>query len=803
MIDRLEIFFRRLRRRISRSEWLIHLLGLSRSEGTADEPGLLMIQIDGLSRVQFERALAGGRLPFLRKLLKRQHYRLHTHYSGIPSSTPAVQGELFFGARTAVPAFSFLDRRRGRIFRMFDQEAAEEIEQRLAEQGEGLLAGGSAYSNIYTGGAAEAHFCGPTLGWGGMWRRGSPLALPLVFLLHINVAFRTLVLLVVELFLALVDCARGLIHGHDLWKEIKFIPARVGVCIFARELATIGAMTDAARGLPVIHLNLLGYDEQSHRRGPSSAFAHWSLKGIDGAVKRLWRAAHRSALRRYDVWVYSDHGQEDVVPFAKATGRRLVDAVMRIFDESVEVGRQHGDEGWGIQRQRIRQLGHRLPRRLQPETLPMPAAAEARHPIVTAMGPIGHVYWPVPLDEEQLAEVGRRLAREAAIPLVLAAVDGRVRAWTAEGDWSLPHDAPRLLGGDHPALEAATVDLMAVCRHESAGTFVVSGWRPDGAPISFPSENGAHGGPGRNETQGFALLPVDAPADAEGKPFLRPTDLRAAALATLGRLDALPRRRTSAVADSASNRGTIRIMTYNVHSCVGMDGRLSPRRIARVIARHDPDIVCLQELDVGRTRTGGHDQAHVIAQALEMNHHFHAALHVAEERYGDAVLSRLPMRLVRAEGLPAPPNGRSTEPRGALWVEIEIGGLRLNIVNTHLGIYPGERRRQARTLLGERWLGDPACRGATVLCGDFNALPRSVVHRMLRTRLHDAQLRLVDHRPRKTWFGRYPLGRIDHVFVSEELEVIRIRVASGDLVRAASDHLPLIVDLTPTPRRDP
>ena len=70
---------------------------------------------------------------------------------------------------------------------------------------------------------------------------------------------------------------------------------------------------DISRGLPIIHINFLGYDEQSHRRGPHSRFAHWTLKGIDDAIARLWRAANHAAWRHYEVWVYSDHGQAPVL----------------------------------------------------------------------------------------------------------------------------------------------------------------------------------------------------------------------------------------------------------------------------------------------------------------------------------------------------------------------------------------------------------------------------------------------------------------------------------------------------------
>src|SRR6185295_86437 len=155
--------------------------------------------------------------------------------------------------------------------------------------------------------------------------------------------------------------------------------------------------------------------------------------------------------------------------------------------------------------------------------------------------------------------------------------------------------------------------------------------------------------------------------DEAGRGYLRPLDLREAALQVLGRVAAKPRRRSTA-------RKTIRIMTYNVHSCRGMDGRLSTDRIAKVIGYYDPDIVALQELDVGRSRTGDIDQAKVIARTLDMAHHFHPAFRLAEEQYGDAVLSHYPMKLVKAGGLPRLARAPYLEPRGALWVSIAANG---------------------------------------------------------------------------------------------------------------------------------
>ncbi|HEX2800862.1 MAG TPA: endonuclease/exonuclease/phosphatase family protein, partial [Phenylobacterium sp.] len=106
-----------------------------------------------------------------------------------------------------------------------------------------------------------------------------------------------------------------------------------------------------------------------------------------------------------------------------------------------------------------------------------------------------------------------------------------------------------------------------------------------------------------------------------------------------------------------------RIVTYNVHRCVGTDRRLDVGRVADVLATLSPDIVALQELDVGRRRTGGVDQAHEIAGRLDMVCHFHAALTVEEEQYGDAILTAFPERLIQVGPLPGYDRIRGLEPR--------------------------------------------------------------------------------------------------------------------------------------------
>jgi endonuclease/exonuclease/phosphatase family metal-dependent hydrolase len=236
-----------------------------------------------------------------------------------------------------------------------------------------------------------------------------------------------------------------------------------------------------------------------------------------------------------------------------------------------------------------------------------------------------------------------------------------------------------------------------------------------------------------------------------------------------------------------------RIMTYNVHRCVGMDGKLDVARTAKVIAACRPDVVALQELDVGRMRTGLVDQAHAIAELVGMRFHFHPAFRVEEESYGDAILSAAPMRLVKAGPLPGSRAVRGLEPRGALWVKIALDGGEIDVVNTHLGLVPHEQRAQADALVGAQWMAHPDCADPAILLGDFNATPRHGAYRRLAARLRDAQH--VAHRRRAPTFpSRFPMLRIDHVFISRSVAVTGVHTPRGGLTKAASDHLPLVVD---------
>ena len=237
-----------------------------------------------------------------------------------------------------------------------------------------------------------------------------------------------------------------------------------------------------------------------------------------------------------------------------------------------------------------------------------------------------------------------------------------------------------------------------------------------------------------------------------------------------------------------------RIMTYNVHLCIGTDRRLDVGRVADVIAAQTPDIIALQELDVGRARTGGLDQAHELARRLGMKFHFNAAMAFEDEAYGDAILTHLPERLVKSGPLPGYHRLKGLEPRGALWVAVQVGGHEIQVITTHLGLVPQEQRLQAAALAGVNWLGDPDRLNPTIFLGDLNAHRRSSVCRTLLRGLKDARQLADGFSAIPTFPSTLPIVGIDHVFVSDDVKVRSLWTPMDRPSRQASDHLPLVLD---------
>lgn len=784
MLASIESIVHWLRRRFfSRSEWAARHFGLRTYDDSGEEPGLLLIQIDGLARSQLEAAIEAGRMPFLESLLRRESYGLRTFYSGLPSTTPAVQAELYYGVRTGVPAFSFVDRSRGEAGTMFDSDWAREFESHFAAHAEGLLRDGSSWSNIYSGGAdpAESHFCIASSGLGAWWSAGRIGPQLLYLVLQIPALARIAVLGLLELAIGATGTVGAILQRQWVALEFGMLLSRMCVGIGVREIIRVGGKVDIARGLPIVHVNFLGYDELAHRRGPDSRFAHWSLRGIDRAIRDLYRAAHGSRRRDYHVWIFSDHGQESTHPFADEFPGGLQAVVAACLGAEADGGSQPQWELWW------RALSNRWSKR---------RAIDARVPsprhrfTLTAMGSLGHLYLAEPRDEGEMRELSHRLVNHGRVPGVLRkASDGTITWYHALGETAVPSGVPELLTAHSVPLRAEIArDLESLCRQENAGDLVLLGWGADGSSWSFAPERGAHAGPGPEETRGFLLLPEGTRLPSGTDQITRPDTLRHAALDLLGR----QRIRNAHVTTPVPAR--LRVMSYNVHGCMGMDGRTSPRRIARIIAAQAPDLVALQELDRGRARSRGEHQASAIAELLGYHVVFCPAIVRGDEHYGHAILSRRPIETVKSELLPEVPGGVWPEPRAALWTRVHLDTLVVNVVSTHLSLSARERLAQMQALLGTDWLGPILETEPAVVCGDFNFVPGSVPFRLATARLQDVAQA---GPPRMhTFASSRPFVRIDHIFASRHFRAERVAVVRNGVTRMASDHLPLVADLT-------
>lgn len=245
---------------------------------------------------------------------------------------------------------------------------------------------------------------------------------------------------------------------------------------------------------------------------------------------------------------------------------------------------------------------------------------------------------------------------------------------------------------------------------------------------------------------------------------------------------------------STSSALTFRVMTYNVHSCVGTDGALSPARVAEVIARAAPDVVALQELDIGQARSASVHQPNWLAERLQMFAHFTPARCCNEGHYGNAILTRHPFSVLSEGGL----RRRRDEERAVQWLKVQMGGVEVSVLNTHLSIHFRDRLLQIEQLLGTEWLAKAERDVPLVICGDLNSSQFSPIYRRLRRDLVDAQ-RANRSRALPTWPSRLPFLRIDHLFTSPDIRVVRCEVLRDALSMVASDHLPLLAELSYAP----
>jgi endonuclease/exonuclease/phosphatase family metal-dependent hydrolase len=243
----------------------------------------------------------------------------------------------------------------------------------------------------------------------------------------------------------------------------------------------------------------------------------------------------------------------------------------------------------------------------------------------------------------------------------------------------------------------------------------------------------------------------------------------------------------------------IRIATYNIHKCRGMDGRTNPERIAAVIAELDADVVAIQEiLDVQDDRPK-FDQARRIHGELKgYDRCFGENRTLHGGPYGNMTLSRFPVQLCQNYDV----TWRHRERRGCLRTDVVLGnGVVLHVFNVHLGTSFIERRHQGRRLLSDEVLNPVERQGPRLVVGDFNEWTRGLTSRLMRDAFEAVEPRAF-LRYARTYPGVLPVLHLDHFYYDSQLELRSFRLHRSRKALVASDHLPLVAEFETKPTQD-
>lgn len=232
-----------------------------------------------------------------------------------------------------------------------------------------------------------------------------------------------------------------------------------------------------------------------------------------------------------------------------------------------------------------------------------------------------------------------------------------------------------------------------------------------------------------------------------------------------------------------------KVLTFNIHGGRGLDPH-KRQMLIQILTGAAPQVICLQEVKQGPTRSGWEDQGQWLGKHLGFWWAFAPARSHAGGLLGNAVLSAWPIRQSRNHDLTI----LSRSPRAGLEVEIAAPWGPLRVFNVHLGHLPRERARQVRRLFPRLFPSGGGSDPPLLLAGDFNSLPQGFVSQYLRKHLADVW-RQVGHGRGGTYSTRLPLLRLDYIYINQNLRPRAARVLRPGRGRRVSDHFPLLVEL--------
>lgn len=230
----------------------------------------------------------------------------------------------------------------------------------------------------------------------------------------------------------------------------------------------------------------------------------------------------------------------------------------------------------------------------------------------------------------------------------------------------------------------------------------------------------------------------------------------------------------------------LRVLTWNIHGCVGRSGEFAPAAVAARLEALDPDIAALQEVDARPARAGTTDTFAYLAEATGRHALAARTLRTPDGDYGHLLLSRWPLLDCRELDLSVP----AREPRAALAATVDAPGFRFRVLSAHLGLRARERAYQVGRIRHAvaGWGDAPG-----IVLGDFNEWRRrSLADRRLCPPLRAAATL-------RSFPARRPLFPLDRVWCRAPLAPHAARAIAE--AWEDSDHLPVLAELS-TPGAD-
>jgi putative membrane protein len=308
-------------------------------------PGVMFLEIDGLSAPVLRNAIEMGQMPTLARWLNSGSHRLIEWECDLSSQTAASQAGILHGNNFDIPAFRWYEKDNGKIMVSNHPRHTAEIEQRMSN-GNGLLVNeGASRGNMFSGDAPDVMFTFSTLA--GL----SNVHTKTYYHYFINpYNFARMI----ELFIWDI-----VLEKYAAWKQ-KLTDERPRVrrrgaypilraftTIFLRELSIYMLIGDMFKGIPSAYTTFVGYDEVAHHSGIERPDAIDVLRKLDHQFARLEEAANQSP-RRYHFVVLSDHGQSQGATFLQRHNMTLAECVRRLISEEHAVeSAEHASEGWG------------------------------------------------------------------------------------------------------------------------------------------------------------------------------------------------------------------------------------------------------------------------------------------------------------------------------------------------------------------------------------------------------------------------------------------------------------------------